>query len=192
MFQPFDYTSGINEALARNAALGQQQQPKKGFGNFLRAFAGNLGDSLTGNPVYAQLQQQQAEQERMEQWYERKRQDELADYEAKKGIDAKYNAPDYEGSIDEFQQAQKLGYIPEGMGYQDFLKLKNPGQYVPPSPVNIPYGATVEGGDGAGNLPQVSDEAGYNALPPGAMYRDPSGNIRKKGGPSLGGSGGFP
>lgn len=33
-----------------------------------------------------------------------------------------------------------------------------------------------------GGLPTVADEASYNALPPGAQYRDPQGNLRTKGG----------
>lgn len=193
MYEPIDMMGGINDALQQNAALGASMPKKKGgFGNFLQAFAGHYGDALTGNPVYAQQMAQQAEQEQMEQWYERKRQDELADYEAKKGIDAKYSSPDYDADIREFQQAKQLGYVPENMSYQDFARMKNPGQFVPPAPVNIPYGATVEGGDNSGNVPQVSDETGYNALPPGAMYKDPNGVIRRKGGQSVPPTGGFP
>lgn len=195
MFEPFDFMTGINDALAQNQAMGAAK-PKKGFGNFLQAFAGSLGDSLTGNPVYAQQMQAQAEQERMEQWYERKRQDELADYEAKKGIDAKYAAPEYEGSIDEFQQAKNLGYIPQELGYQDFLKLKNPGTFIPPAPTVIPYGATPisDGGGNSGGgsgLPRVTNQAEYEALPAGSQFIDPGGNVRKKGGQSAAPTGGF-
>lgn len=190
-FQPFDYMSGINEALAQNAAMAK---PKKsgGFGGFLKNFAGYLGDSLTGNPIYAQQMSNQAEQQRMEEWYERKRQDELADYEAKKGIDAKYTSPEFEGSIDEFQQAKQLGYIPESLGYQDFLKLKNPGTFIPPAPTVIPYGATPVSGQGGGNVPRVSNQAEYDALPPGTQFMDPSGNVRTKGGQPAAPAGGFP
>lgn len=165
----------------------------KGFGQFLRSWAGNLGDSLTGNPAYARSQQALEEQQRLMQAYEAKRQAELEDYEKKKKIDQQYSTKGYEGSIDEFQQAKQLGYIPKDLGYQDFLRLKTPNSFVTPPPVSIPYGAKVEGGDtGTGGLPRVQDEAGYNALPPGTTYIDPNGNVRKKGGPSQGGSGGFP
>jgi hypothetical protein len=38
---------------------------------------------------------------------------------------------------------------------------------------------------------QIADEAGYNALPPGAQYYDPQGNLRTKGGAVSNDSGGF-
>lgn len=44
----------------------------------------------------------------------------------------------------------------------------------------------------AGDIPAVSDEATYAAIPPGAQYRDPDGNIRTKPGDAGGNaSGGF-
>lgn len=189
---PSQYITGygdINAALAQNAALGQQRKPKKGFGEFLRNFAGIYGDTLTGNPVFAKQQEAIAEQQRMAELYERKRQDELADYEAKKRIDQQYSGPDYEGSIDEFQQAKQLGYVPQELGYQDFLKLKNPGTFIPPAPTVIPYGATEIP---QGGLPKVSNQAEYEALPPGTQYTDPNGNVRTKGGQSGAPTGGFP
>lgn len=191
---PIDFgMDSINQALDQNAAIGAAK-PKKGFGEFLKAFAGHLGDNLSGNPVYAQQMQQQAQQQQLEQWYERKRQDEMADYEAKKQIDARYSSPDLPGLADEYnwynQQPQETQ-----RGVQDYMRMRYPGNFVPPAPVNIPYGATVQGGGGSSpsGLPQVRDEAGYNALPPGATYLDPNGIVRKKGGQSGGGSaGGFP
>lgn len=43
----------------------------------------------------------------------------------------------------------------------------------------------LPGTQGGGGVPTVADEAGYNAVPPGAQYRDPSGNLRtKQGGPT--------
>lgn len=182
----------LNAALAQNAAI-RAAKPKKGFGDFLRNFAGLYGDQLTGNPVFAKMQAQLAEQQQSMAEYERKRQDELKDYEAKKGIDAQYSKQDLPGIVDEFKTAQQLGYVPKEFSYQDYLKLRFPGNFVPPSPVSIPYGSTVSGGDAGSptGLPKVQDEAGYNALPPGATYIDPNGVIRKKGGPSQGGSGGF-
>jgi len=179
----------LEASLAQNAALGASQPKKKGggFGGFLKNLAGFYGDSLTGNPIYAQQMQSQAEQDRMEQWYERKRQDELKDYEAKKGIDSKYASPDYEGAIGEFNQAKQLGYIPPKLSYQDFLKLKNPGTFIPPAPTVIPYGATQIGG----GLPKVSNQAEYDALPAGSQFLDPNGNVRTKGGQSAAPTGGF-
>lgn len=187
-----DYMGGINEALAQNAALGQEPSFGKKFGNFLRNWAGYLGDNLTGNPVYAQQMQQAQERAAQEQWYERKRQDELTDYEAKKGIDAKYSAPDLPGLADEYnwysQQSPEMQQAIQG-----YMKIRYPGQFTPPSPVNLPYGATVEGGDsGASGHPHVRNTQDYNALPPGTTYIDPNGVVRTKGGQSSGSSaGGF-
>lgn len=42
------------------------------------------------------------------------------------------------------------------------------------------------------SIPQISGEADYNALPPGAQYRDPHGNLRTKGGAGSNASDGFP
>lgn len=47
---------------------------------------------------------------------------------------------------------------------------------------------TISGG--GGGLPRVTDAAGYNAIPPGAQYMDPEGNVRTKGGQSGAGSAG--
>ncbi len=52
-------------------------------------------------------------------------------------------------------------------------------------------GSGVQFGQG-GDVPQVSDEAGYAAIPPGGHYKDPEGHIRTKGGQTQRASGGFP
>lgn len=44
--------------------------------------------------------------------------------------------------------------------------------------------AALSGASGGGSLPKVSDSATYNALPPGAQFIDPQGNVRTKGGQS--------
>lgn len=193
-----DYMGGINDAFAQNAALGQQQaaQPKKGFGEFLRAFAGIYGDTLTGNPVYSQHMKAQQDQMAQMQEYERQRQDAIADYERKKQIDAQYSEPDMPGIA---KETAWLGSLPPEQRQQamDYIKLLRPGNFVPPSPVNVPYGATVTGGDappgGApAGMPRVTNEQEYNALPPGTTYTDPNGIVRKKGGQSgAGPAGGF-
>lgn len=190
-----DYMSGINDAFAQNAALGQQK-PKNGIGEFLRILAGTFGDNLTGNPVYsrhmqgeAERKQQEAEARRQAEWYERKRKDELTDYGAKKEIDAQFSAPDLPGIIEEFTVAQQMGMVPPGMSYTDYMTMRFPGAQ---TPVILPHNAQQVGGGNAA-LPSVSNEAEYNALPPGATYRDPSGRLRRKGGQSgAGPAGGFP
>jgi hypothetical protein len=58
----------------------------------------------------------------------------------------------------------------------------NPGQYTPGTPVN-----------GAGTLPHVTDQASYDALPPGAQYTTSDGHVRvKPGGQTPPASGNFP
>jgi hypothetical protein len=47
-----DQMSGINRALAQNQELADVQ-PRGGFGQFLAAWAGHLGDALTETPAYA-------------------------------------------------------------------------------------------------------------------------------------------
>lgn len=83
-----DYMAGINQAFADNQALAQQQPQKRKFdvGKFLLSWAGHLGDNLTGNPVYSKQLLQRAEQENLERWYERKRQDEMADWQKKQRL----------------------------------------------------------------------------------------------------------
>lgn len=59
-------------------------------------------------------------------------------------------------------------------------------------PVVAPNTGGAQFGQPVGNLPQVTDEASYNAVPPGAQYRDPDGNIRTKAGGGVGnGTSGF-
>lgn len=71
----------------------------------------------------------------------------------------------------------KMNFIPDTMGGGKWVAL--PGT-----------GAAAQPGS-AGALPTVSDEASYNSLPPGAQYRDPSGNLRTKGGGAGNGAGNF-
>lgn len=97
-------------------------------------------------------------------------------------LDAQLN-PDHDntaGDIREFQQAQTAGYLPQGTTFQQFLQMKNPGMV---SPVTIPANATVTmPGQGGGNVPRVTDQSSYDAIPPGGQYMDPEGHIRTKGG----------
>jgi hypothetical protein len=182
-----DYMGGINSALGQNAAMGQQApqgSPKKGFGEFLRNFAGIYGDNLTGNPAYSQHMKAMQEQEQLQQWYERKRQDEMSDYRGRKEIDAEYSGPDYDADIREYQQLKQLGYVPQDMSYEGFARMKNPGQFVPPSPVRMEPGDVVEGSsDVTATNPQTGEKIRLNPN---------TGQWEAVGGPSSQGSGGFP
>jgi hypothetical protein len=54
-------------------------------------------------------------------------------------------------------------------------------------------GGQQAGAPVGGNMPHVSDEASYNAVPPGAQYIGPDGHVRvKQGGAGGNVSGGFP
>lgn len=177
-----DYMSGINQAFAQNAAQGQQA-PKKGIGDFLKAFAGIYGDTLTGNPAYAQHMKAMEEQRALEEWYERKRQDEIADYEAKKQIDAQYSGPEEPGLAKEFNWFRDQP--PEVQrAAQDYIKMRYPGQFVPPSPIRMEPGDTIEGGtsDVTATNPQTGEKIRLNPN---------TGKWEAIGGPSPGGSGGF-
>jgi hypothetical protein len=179
-----DFMGGINQALAQNS---QVPKAKKGggVGDFLKAFAGTYGDALTGNPAYAQHMRAQEEARHQQEWYERKRQDELADYEAKKNIDAQYSAPDKPGLADEFDWYR--GQSPEvQQGVQEYMKMRYPGQFVPPTPIRMEPGDTIEGGgqsDVTATNPQTGEKIRLNPS---------TGQWEKVGGPSSQGSGGFP
>lgn len=179
-------SAGLDQALAQNQAMGQAK-PKKGFGDFLRIFAGTLGDSLTGRPVYAQMMQHQEEQKRLEEMYDRKRRDDMEDYEARKQIDAQYSGPEMPGLAKEVQWINSLP-PPERQQALEYVKMLRPGNFVPPAPVNIPYGASIEGA-GGGNPAPGTVEDGYRFK--GGNPGDPN-NWEPIGGPSPGGSGGFP
>jgi hypothetical protein len=184
-------SAGLDQALAQNKAMGAAQagKPKKGFGEFLRMFAGTLGDSLTGNPVYSQAQQHQQEMKAQEEWYERKRQDELADYEAKKNIDSQYDGPEMPGLAKEVQWINSLP-PPEREQAMKYIQMLRPGNFVPPAPVNIPYGATVSGGGGGAGPAPGTVEDGYRFK--GGNPADPNAWEPVNGGPSPQGSAGFP
>lgn len=81
------------------------------------------------------------------------------------------------GIIREFDTATQRGLVPQGTTFEQYVQMRNPGML---SPVTIPANATVT--SGGGNLPRVSDQASYDAVPPGGQYVDPNGQVRTKGG----------
>jgi hypothetical protein len=58
------------------------------------------------------------------------------------------------------------------------------------TPLIIPNDGS--GQTGGNDIPTVTDAASYNALPPGAEYRTPDGNVRRKGGGGSNATGNFP
>jgi hypothetical protein len=85
------------------------------------------------------------------------------------------------GIIREFDIATQRHLVPEGTSFQQYAQMRNPGMT---APVTIPYGATVTapGQAASGNVPQVHDQASYDAIPPGSQYMTPDGHMRVKGG----------
>ncbi len=138
-----------------------------------------------------QMQQRQAAQMAAEQ---RKRSTELADWKWKQDY-TNANKPPEGPSTYEDNAGNRWIYDPatgrtigdkpvwvdptERVIYQDGMQIRVPNPY-------------RSGGSSAGNLPTVSDQASYDAVPAGGQYRDAQGNVRtKQGGPTQPASGGF-
>ena len=140
-----------------------------------------------------QAQQQQAMAQAAAE--QRRRAEALADYGTRKEIDQQYAAPegpktyeDNSGNRWAYDPAtgQTIGDKPiwvdptEKVIYQDGMQIRVPNPYR--------SGGAPAGGD----IPAVTDEASYNALPAGAQFRDDQGNIRtKSGGGASNSTGGF-
>lgn len=187
MSDPIFQDNGISEALARNAAT--PQKPKFSFGQFLAAWAGNLGDSLTGNPVYgnamqgrAQAQAQEEERRRQQEWW----------YEQQRYQQA--NQPPREPT-------QTDRYVEEVMNPNTDPRRRALLQQIlvpPQAPFMEPYGyerqpEPQQGAAGGDNIPTISSPAQAAGLPPGTRFRTPDGRIKVVPGGQTGApSGGFP
>jgi hypothetical protein len=168
--------SGIAEALARNAQLGAEKKPKFDIGQFLLAWAGHLGDNLTGSPVYASTLKDKAAAEadarsaeaQKAWWYEQQR------YQAE-------NRPkDKPGVAEEFEWFNSLPpEMKKPVG--EYMQMRYPGMQAPQM---IPYGyEQVGGGQPAGppageNIPTLSSPEQAASLPPGSRFRTPDGRIK--------------
>lgn len=131
-FDPIFSDNGISDALRQNAAVGAEKKPKFNFGQFLAAWAGHLGDSLTGNPVYGNALQSRAQGQAQEE--ERRRQQEWW-YEQQRYQQAN-KAPDKPGIAEELEWFQSLP--PEQRGpAAEYIRMRYPGSQ---SPQMIPHG----------------------------------------------------
>lgn len=182
----------------------QQPEPRKpGLGTRLlgegwedKAFA--LGGIMQGDPRGAYMIQQRqdaaAQQAAQMAAEQRKRSTELADWKWKQDY-TNANKPPEGPSTYEDNAGNRWIYDPatgrtigdkpvwvdptEKVIYQDGMQIRVPNPY-------------RSGGSSAGNLPTVSDQASYDAVPAGGQYRDAQGNVRtKQGGPTQPASGGF-
>lgn len=192
---------GIEQALAQNATMRPQQpsRPKLGVGDWI----GLLGDAVRGfkgqDPVYGPRMQEQRKQQT--------RNNALANYldDPEGAIRALFAAGDPETAlavmkarqggeppafVQEFEYRDRLD--PERRkAYDDYAAARKFNPYGAPLVMNqgdryIPSGGEQDG------LPQVSDQATYDAVPPGAQYVTPDGNIRTKGGATASPSPTFP
>lgn len=184
----------------------QPEQRKPGLGTRLlgegwedKAFA--LGGLMQGDPRGAYMLQQRqdaaAQQAAQMAAEQRKRSTELADWKwkqdytnANKPPEAPNLREDNAGNVWQFdpQTGQPMGDKPvwvdptEKVIYQDGMQIRVPNPYR--------GGGTSTAN---ANLPTVSDQASYDAVPAGSQYRDAKGNVRtKQGGPSQPATGNFP
>ena len=202
-------TPGIGDGMTQpeqpmmSAIRAPAEQPKRGLGTKLfgagwedKAFA--LGGMLRGDPTgaYMMRQEKQREQDALAQAAaeQRKYSMDLAMHDAKKQIDKRYDTPEvgvfednagnrwtYDkatgrplGEAPVFVDGTPKEFVHEGMRFSiqnPYLRGQNPG---------------------GGNIPRVTDEASYNALPAGSQFYDDEGKLRtKSGGPTQPASGGF-
>lgn len=189
IFGNYDFpgASSIPDPMAAIPVAPPSKKKRGGFGGFLKAWAGYLGDNLTGSPVYANSLAAQQQSELENQRYQSHRQDDLSDYETHKKIDQQYAKPDTPGLADEFNWFNTLA--PEQQqAVSGYMKMRYPQQFAQPTPVTVPYGASIQGGsDGPPQPGAIQD--GYRFK--GGNPADPN-SWEQLGGPSPGGSGGFP
>jgi hypothetical protein len=204
-------SSGIRAALAQNAALHQQQaqqqvqqQPHGLFGGGLGNFLGRIGDALlvanNASPIYAQkLEQQQTEARRQHLGAA------LANYLGNSNSAlAALLKEDPQAGIELYKMTHQQADVPgiakdvnyyRSIGRNDLADqmLERHAQGAPLIANNgdgtftiVPQALVHGGGQAApsvvSDVPTVSDQATYDAVPPGGHYKDPQGNLRTKGG----------
>jgi hypothetical protein len=196
------------------AQLPTMAPPKPGFfgrGGAGRAIAGSIGDFLLQlnrmQPIYGPITERRREEQSAfergeQQWQAHHKQDvadqmALLDYKRLHPDDELSQRLDQAGITDPVQRRQYYTKALEKSTQDDpFVTLTLPGDRIYSGPRSgiaaaltgsVPSAASPM----SGNVPTVSDAAGYNALPPGARFKGPDGHIRIKGGQTQPASGGF-
>lgn len=153
---------------------------------------GLLGGILDGvarhygaDPGYAM---QQAQQRQMDVWRQQQ------DAELQKALQVaewKRRNPDPTALQ---QDAEYLNRVKPGLGDTYLTNRANPIQGVPITNDDGSKGVQFirPGATGSGDLPTVSDQSSYDAVPDGGRYITPDGHIRTKGGGAGNGTAGFP
>lgn len=178
---------------------GASQYVFAGLQDFLQR---RMGEQPTG--VSNLMQRQMAEQQAVAQASQAQlqRAQELADFETKEGIKAKYEVPGIQQNADYIRRTQgddaADNYIANyGRAPVQPTAVNMPGLgsfYGTPEQVSASIAAAMgrSAPQGGGSIPRVTDEASYNSLPAGSKFYDDEGNLRTKaGGPTQPASGGF-
>jgi hypothetical protein len=177
MFGMFGPLMGqLQQPLPQDAGKPKHKSGMFGGGkpDWVSAIAAGLGalSAARGNPagqIGIQMLNQRLGQKREDQQYEQRRQAELQDYGKKLEMQAQYQQPRVNDTVEDYNfRVQKLGQE----AADDWLR--NPAQYV-----NIP-------GVGLVQMPRVGAPQQNNAKPVGKLTP-----IEDEGGPSPLGSGGF-
>lgn len=87
--------------------------------------------------------------------------------------DALKPPPQQPADVQDYEYARRNGYAGSFTDFQQYIH--------PPQAVTVPYGATVST-PGQNNIPHVTDQSSYDAVPNGGQYMDPEGHVRTKGG----------
>jgi len=188
-----DQMTAINSALQQNAALPPPQPGFAGKGGTLWDIIGAIGDGFGGKGIYTDAMQQNRQIEADQAKYEQRRQQEMADWQAKQEYERanKDNTPDWE------QTAKWL----EGQGRtQEAADIRAKATMVSTIQNNPATGesrfvyAHPSQLSGGADIPVVSSAADAAKLPPGSSFRPyPGGPVKKVPGGAgpAGGSGGF-
>lgn len=162
---------------------------------------GALGDAFSGRPTTANMiwdtTNQRRKVEMEQQQYQRKREDDFADWQKQFDYERANPKPVNNDTQRDFEFIR--GTLGEEAANQYLRNLGDPMVTVP-LPNGQVYsgprsgmGSALGGGQAqqGGNLPTVSDQRSYDLIPAGSQYRDPSGQIRTKGGGASNGTGSF-
>lgn len=158
-----DYMSVIQEELAKNQALGEAQKAQKPsfgskLGDFLKAWAGSLGDSLTGNPVYSTTMAQRQQSEAAARAEEQRRKQEQDWWYEQQRYKAQNEKPDMPGIADETKWFYSLPPEEQARAAQ-YIQMRNPAMQ---APTLIPYGyepVAPSSGGAPGGLREQAIEA---------------------------------
>lgn len=145
------------------------------------------GGQATFTPALLDLQQRTDQERRQLAAYSRKREDDWTDFQRQHDYEVTHPKPINNDTVNDYNFiAGKLG---PDVANQYLRNLGDPTVTVPMGENRFYSGprsgmgaALGGGGASASQMPRVTDEASYNAIPPGAQYTDPNGHVRTKGG----------